>query len=80
MKVGVVGVGVMGANHARVYSELPNCELVGIADTNKQLADSIAQKYRTKAYNDYSELLDAGIEAVSIAVPTTFHAEDASYF
>lgn len=34
LKVGVIGLGAMGKNHARVYSELPDAELVGIADAN----------------------------------------------
>ncbi len=80
IKVGVVGTGIMGSNHARVYSELPNCELVGIADINTVLVDSIAYKYHTKAYYDYGDLLNAGVEAVSIAVPTIFHADVASFF
>ena len=32
LKVGVIGLGAMGKNHVRVYSELPEVELVGIAD------------------------------------------------
>jgi len=32
LKVGVIGLGAMGKNHARVYSELPELELVGNAD------------------------------------------------
>ncbi|MDD1775844.1 MAG: Gfo/Idh/MocA family oxidoreductase [Candidatus Methanomethylicus sp.] len=80
MKVGVVGVGAMGGNHVRVYSSLQSCELVGIADMNDSLAKDLAEKYHTKAFHNYRDLLDAGVEAVSIAVPTSLHAEVASFF
>ena len=73
--VGVIGVGAMGRNHARLYSELAGVELIGVADVNKQLAISIAQSYERKAYADYNDLLNENLDAVSIAVPTTLHKE-----
>ena len=48
LKVGVVGLGAMGKNHARVYFELTEVELVGIADVNYGLAQSLAVRYHTK--------------------------------
>ncbi|MDY6966402.1 MAG: gfo/Idh/MocA family oxidoreductase, partial [Halobacteriota archaeon] len=35
MKVGVIGVGVMGQHHTRVYSEMENVDLIGISDINE---------------------------------------------
>ena len=73
---GVVGVGSMGRNHARVYQELPTTELVGVADANAESAAEVADDYDTEAMG-----LDALFEAadvVSIAVPTRFHYETAS--
>ena len=35
LRVGVVGVGVMGSNHARVLSELPGVRLTGVADPDR---------------------------------------------
>lgn len=80
MKVGVVGIGAMGQNHVRVYSEIEGCELVGVADSNEEVANKFAAKYNTKAVYDYKKLLDYGVEAVSIAVPTSLHCEVASFF
>jgi UDP-N-acetylglucosamine 3-dehydrogenase len=71
LKVGVVGLGEMGQHHARIYSQL-QCELVGVADVNPARAKEIAERYGTKYYEDYHEL-SAMVEAVSIAVPTTYH-------
>jgi predicted dehydrogenase len=76
LKTAVIGVGSMGKNHARIYWELPNADLVGVADFDKDTADSIANKYGTKAYYDYKVLLDeAKPDAVTLAVPTIYHRD-----
>jgi len=75
IKVGVIGLGAMGRNHVRVYSELPDVELVGIADIDYDLSQSLAKKYHTKPFSDYKELLQGDLDAVSIAVPTSCHCE-----
>jgi UDP-N-acetylglucosamine 3-dehydrogenase len=71
IKVGVIGLGAMGHNHARLYSQL-KCQLVGVADADQQRAKEIGEKYSVPYYSDYHKLL-SGVEAVSIAVPTTAH-------
>ena len=74
LKTAVIGVGSMGKNHARIYWELPNADLVGVADFDQTTADMIANKYGTKAYYDYRDLLDeAKPDAVTLAVPTIYH-------
>ena len=75
VKVGVIGLGAMGRNHVRVYSELPDVELAGIADIDLDLARSLAKKYHTKPFSDYKELLQENLDAVSIVVPTSLHRE-----
>ncbi|EMA49583.1 Gfo/Idh/MocA family protein [Halococcus thailandensis] len=72
-RVGVIGVGSMGQNHARVYAELPDVELVGVADTDADRAREIAASHGTQA-RSRAELLDHA-DAVSIAVPTAHHAD-----
>ena len=71
-RVGVVGVGSMGRNHTRVYRELADAELVGVADMDREAAERVAGEYGTVAY-DTDDLLSA-VDAVSVAVPTTAHA------
>ncbi len=76
MKVAVIGVGSMGRNHARVYSELAEAELVAVSDADAKQAGSIAEKFGARAYADYREMLrKEKPEAVSIAVPTVLHEE-----
>ncbi len=75
IRVGVIGVGAMGKHHARVYSDIPFADLVGVADVNEDAAKTIAQKYKTQAFKDYEKLLAEDLDAVSIAVPTTLHKD-----
>lgn len=76
MKVAVIGVGAMGRNHARVYSELPEVDLVAVSDADVIRAESTAEKFGVRAYTDYRELLEKEKpDAVSIVVPTAMHEE-----
>ncbi len=75
-KVAVIGVGSMGRNHARVYWELPEVDLVGVADDNPTVAELIAKRYNTKPYADYRQLLDEQRpDAVTVSVPTIYHLD-----
>jgi UDP-N-acetylglucosamine 3-dehydrogenase len=72
--VAVIGVGSMGAEHARVYAALPEAELVAVADLSVERATSVADRFGCRAYTDYREMLARErLEAVSIAVPTGAH-------
>lgn len=73
LRAGVVGVGRMGRHHARVYSQLDGTTLVGVVDNNPERSEPLAEQYRCKAMMDVRQLLDAGVDVVSIAVPTTHH-------
>lgn len=73
IKVGVIGVGAMGKHHARVYSEIPEVGLVGVADVNESLVRKMAKEYKTHAFNDYQKLLGENLDAVSVCVPTSIH-------
>lgn len=79
LKAGVIGVGTMGINHARIYAELPGVQLVGVADINEQQVRSVAERYGCQAYKDYRGLFEKDLHLVSIVVPTTMHYEVASY-
>ena len=76
LKVGVIGVGNWGCNHARVYSELVETELVAICDVNEQRARSVAQRYGTRCYTSLDEFLSrSGVEAVSVVTPIRLLSE-----
>jgi predicted dehydrogenase len=73
LRVGVIGVGVMGSNHARVFAGLPGAELVAVADPDQRQADFVARTLGCKAVSDFAELLDLGVDVVTIAAPTHLH-------
>ncbi len=70
--VGVIGVGSMGAHHARVYDELPGATLIGVADDDTERAREVAERHSTEPRGAASLIREA--DAVSIAVPTDAHA------
>jgi len=72
LKIGVIGTGSMGKNHARVCSELENVELVGIADKNIDTAKKIAERFDVQSFVDYKELINI-VDAVIVATPTITH-------
>lgn len=75
-RVGVIGVGAMGRNHARVYADMPEVDLAGIVDSDLEIAEDVARRYGGKAYADHCLMLDMERpEAVTVAVPTVDHLE-----
>lgn len=70
LRVGVIGVGSMGQNHARIYSELG--KLVGVHDAFPESAKHVAKRLGTTVFESVDELL-ANVDAVSICTPTTCH-------
>ena len=73
LRIGVVGVGVMGSNHARVLAGLPDVELVGVADPDPKQAEFVAHTLGCATLDTVEELLDRGVDAVTIAAPTHLH-------
>ncbi|WP_247728454.1 Gfo/Idh/MocA family protein [Halovivax limisalsi] len=70
-RAGVVGVGAMGENHARVYSESRGVSLAGVTDLDDELARCVAAEYETTTM-ELDSLLET-CDVVSVAVPTSVH-------
>jgi predicted dehydrogenase len=75
LRVGVVGVGVMGSNHARVFAGLADVELVAVADPDRKQADFVARTLDCAAVATVAELLELKLDAVTIAGPTHLHRD-----
>ena len=76
MKAAVIGVGSMGVNHARVYAELPEVDLIAVSDVNEVAAAKIARLRNTRPYTDYRKMLEeCHPDVVSVVVPTRFHRQ-----
>jgi len=77
VRIAVVGVGSLGQHHARILSALPEARLVAVVDRDASRADTIAARHGVAALTDHHRL-PPDLEAVTIAVPTSDHAEVAS--
>lgn len=79
LKVAVIGVGLLGEQHSRVYTESDNAKVVAVCDINADRAQEVALKCGVpKWYVDYEEMLrDDGIEfqAVSVCTPDFAHCD-----
>ncbi len=73
LKIGVVGVGVMGSNHARVLSEMAAVQLVGVVDPEREQREFVARNLGCAEFPGLEELLKRGVDAVTIAAPTHLH-------
>jgi predicted dehydrogenase len=72
LRLAVVGVGHLGKEHARILSQLPDVELVGVADPRGVQAAAVAQRCGTRAYPDHRELLTK-VDGAVVAAPTAHH-------
>lgn len=77
LRCGVIGVGRMGRHHARVYHEFEGVTLVGVVDADEDRRIMTADKHGCAAFADVEGLIEADVDAVTIAVPTTAHLEAA---
>src|SRR5580692_4837482 len=75
IRVGVVGAGVMGSNHARVLAGLPDTRLIGIVDPLPAHRTRAAELAGCDTFATLDELIAEGVDAVTIAAPTHLHHE-----
>ena len=80
MKVAVIGIGSMGYNHLRVYSEMGDVEVIGASDLNRERLQLAEDRFSVKTYTSYEDLFEKEKpEAVSITVPTSEHEKVARF-
>jgi len=74
--VSVIGCGVWGRNHARVFSELPHTTMKSVVDIDKGSVSALAQRYHVQNSTDPEKTFsDPDIDAVTICTPTVTHAD-----
>lgn len=79
LRVGVVGLGQWGRQHARVFATLPGVRLAGVADIDPREVEAAAARYGAPGFLHHQELIGR-VDAVSIAAPTVHHYEIARDF
>ncbi len=72
LKVGIVGVGQFGQNHARILNESTKCNFVGLYDIDKKRAEEISTRLATNSFKDFDSLLDE-IDVLFNVVTTISH-------
>jgi len=73
LRLGVIGSGIMGTNHARVASSMPEIDLVAVFDADRNRSQSLAAGFGATAAADVKELAGM-VDAAVVATPTEFHA------
>lgn len=79
IRTAVVGAGKMGGIHSKTYSQMPDCELVAVVDSDLSKAQALAEQYQCQAFAQCEEGLDQ-VDAVTIATPTVTHLQLAKIF
>ncbi len=80
LRVAIIGAGVMGTLHARIYSKMPNVKLIAICDIDNLSASKLSELHDVKKYVDYKKLITQELlDGVSITVPTGLHKEVALF-
>ncbi len=74
IRAGVVGVGSIGKNHARIYSDLPGVEFSAVFDTTPETAKAISKQFGARIVGDLSEFSSL-VDVATVATPTSHHHE-----
>ena len=72
VRVGVIGVGVLGRHHTRLYANSADAELVGVYDVSADSAGTVAAEYGCAPFTEIDTRVDQ-VDALSVAVPTDLH-------
>ena len=72
LRAGLIGLGMMGRNHARVLQSLPGVELVAAVDPRDPPQHPAM---RVEVLDTTRELVDRGIDLCVVATPTSTHEE-----
>lgn len=72
LRAGVLGLGVMGRNHARVLGSLEGVDLVGVFDPGQNVPETVEGR---PVFSDLDELLALGLDYAVVAAPTIYHLD-----
>jgi predicted dehydrogenase len=76
VKVGIIGIGFIGAVHAEAYKRIKDAELVAVVDKEEVKGKEFAKKFGVRSYMDVGDLLKAeDVDAIDICTPTYSHLD-----
>lgn len=70
LRMGLIGLGMMGRNHARILQRLRGVDFLGAVDP---AGDPHGALYCSRLFGTVEELLAEGVDAVTVSVPTMHH-------
>ena len=74
IRIGVIGLGIMGKQYVRVFSEHPLSKVVAVCARRPQQVDEFSSRYDARGFTDHRKMLDeAEIDAVVVATPDSHH-------
>ena len=74
VRIGVLGAGLMGKNHLRIYDLLKGVDVVGIVDPDEMTAKAVSETFGCKVFPTL-EAMAGEVDAVSVCTPSSLHAE-----
>jgi predicted dehydrogenase len=76
IRIAIVGAGLLGTRHARVFHEQPESRLVAVVDVNQERAQTLATRYGATAYTDLQAVLaEDQVDAVAVVTPDFLHRD-----
>ena len=80
LKAGLIGLGLIGKQHAESIGRIPGVELVAISEHNAELLAAQKQHLKVNAYNDYKEMIDnEQLDVIHNCTPNVLHYEINKY-
>ncbi len=81
LKFALIGTGGIAQTYAQAFHDTKSCELVAVADVNKDSADAFAEPFGAKSFDDYPALSEnTEFDAVIVSTPPNTHPEIAGFF
>jgi len=73
LRVGVVGTGGWGEQHARIFAHRPDTQLVGVLGRDAARAEARAARYESAAFTSLDAFLDTKPDLITVCLPNEGH-------
>lgn len=74
IRLGILGAGAMGAEHAAAYTSIADVEVVGVFSRNLQRAQSVARLCGAKPFTNAADLIESdAVDAIDVCLPSEIH-------
>jgi len=76
LRAGVIGLGILGAQHVQFLTDHPEAKVVSVADIRKEVAEELGGQIGAEAYTDYAQMLkEQRLDVAVVATPDSLHKE-----